>query len=58
MSSDKLYEKTKQEPWDSNVKRRVLNWLKHLLHLDITKVYNNKFKVYNNGFTYKYAQIL
>ena len=35
-SNDKLYEKNKQEPWSSKVKRRALNWLGHLLRLDIT----------------------
>ena len=35
-SNNKLYEKNKQEPWNSIVKRRTLTWLWHLPLLDIT----------------------
>ncbi len=36
ISIEKLYEKTKHEPWCAIVKGRALNWMGHLLLLDET----------------------
>ena len=33
ITNEKLYEKTKVEPWSIKIKRRRLNWLGHLMRL-------------------------